>query len=201
MHTHHHDHPDAHHGPPPWGRAMKSGDQPFRGGRRGRGPGFRAGSPGSFFGHGPRASRGDVRAAILALLAEGPMHGYQIIQEIAERSSGVWTPSPGSVYPTLQQLEDEDLVTSDSSGGKKVFSLTEEGQAANSSRTGSRAPWEEVGGDVDTNLIELRDGIGQVVGAVRQIARSGTAAQVSAAKTLLAETRRSLYRILAEDDG
>jgi DNA-binding PadR family transcriptional regulator len=202
MHTHHHDHHDAHHGPPPWVRAMKSGDQPqFRAGRRGRGPGFRAGSPGSFFGHGPRASRGDVRAAILALLAEGPMHGYQIIQEIAERSGGVWTPSPGSVYPTLQQLEDEDLVTSDSSGGKKVFSLTEAGQAANNSRTGSRAPWEEVGDDVDTNLIELRDGIGQVVGAVRQIARSGTAAQVAAAKTLLAETRRALYRILAEDDA
>jgi DNA-binding PadR family transcriptional regulator len=199
MHTHHHD-DHVHHGPPPWARSMKSDDQaPFRG-RRGRRAGFAAGSPGSFFGHGPRANRGDVRAAILALLAETPMHGYQIIKEITERSGGVWTPSPGSVYPTLQQLEDEDLVTADTSEGKKVFSLTEAGQAANESRPGSRAPWEEVG-DVDTTLIELRDVIGQVAGAVRQIARGGTAAQVAAAKSLLAETRRSLYRILAEDDS
>lgn len=200
MHDHHHDHDTIHHGPPSWVRAMKSGDQPPFRGRRGRRPGFPpAGSPGSFFGHGPRANRGDVRAAILALLAGTPMHGYQIIKEITERSGGVWTPSPGSVYPTLQQLEDEDLVVSETTEGKKVFSLTEAGRAADEARTGSRAPWEDVG-DVDATLIELRDCIGQVAGAVRQIARSGSAAQVAAAKSLLAETRRALYGLLAEDD-
>ena len=198
MHTHHHD-PSAHYGPP-WARGMNPGERPFRG-RRGRRPGFPGGSPGSFFGHGPRASRGDVRAAILGLLAEAPMHGYQIIKEIEARSSGVWTPSPGSVYPTLQHLEDEDLVTSDLHDGKKVFSITESGRAAYQVRGGSKAPWEEVGDDVDDTLIELRDGIGQVAGAVRQIARGGTAAQVLAAKRILADTRRALYRILAEDDG
>jgi PadR family transcriptional regulator len=93
---------------------------------------------GSFFGHGPRANRGDIRAAILALLAEAPMHGYQIIQEIGARSGGVWTPSPGSFYPTL-------------------FALTETGPATD---PGARAPWEEVG--VDARLIELRDGIWHV---------------------------------------
>jgi DNA-binding PadR family transcriptional regulator len=128
------------------------------------------------------------------------MHGYQIIKEIEQRSGGVWTPSPGSVYPTLQHLEDEDLVTSDLSDAKKVFSITESGRAAYAARTSSKAPWEEVGDDVDDTLIELRDGIGQVAGAVRQIARGGTTAQVSAAKRVLADTRRALYRILAEDD-
>jgi DNA-binding PadR family transcriptional regulator len=199
MHTHHHDHPAGDHGPP-WVRAMSSGERPFRG-RRGHRPGFPPGSPGSFFGRGPRANRGDVRAAILGLLAEAPMHGYQIIQEIGARSGGVWTPSPGSVYPTLQHLEDEDLVTSDLSDGKKVFSITESGRAAYAARGSSRAPWEEVGDDVDDTLIELRDGVGQVVGAVRQIARGGTAAQVRAAQRLLADTRRALSRILAEDDS
>src|ERR1019366_8640564 len=98
MHTHHdedHDHHATRHGRPSWARAMKSGDQPPFRGRRGRGGRF-GGSPGSFFGSGPRANRGDVRAAVLALLAESPMHGYQIIQEIGARSGGVWTPSPGS---------------------------------------------------------------------------------------------------------
>ena len=200
MHSHHHDHP-VEHGVPPWVRAMKAGAPPPFGGRRGRGRGSAFGSPGSFFGHGPRANRGDVRAAILALLAEAPMHGYQIISEIAERSGGVWTPSPGSVYPTLQHLEDEDLVTSATADGKKVFSLTDAGRAVNDARPGDRAPWEEVGEDVDARLLELRDGIGQVVNAVRQIARSGTAAQVAAAKQVLGDARRSLYRILAEDDA
>jgi len=129
------------------------------------------------------------------------MHGYQIIKEIEQRSGGVWTPSAGSVYPTLQHLEDEDLVTSDLSDGKKVFSITESGRTAYAARASSKAPWEEVGDDVDDTLIELRDGIGQVANAVRQIARGGTTAQVSAAKRVLADTRRALYRILAEDDS
>jgi DNA-binding PadR family transcriptional regulator len=199
MHTHHHDHADAHQRSRR-GRGMTSNERPSRG-RRGHRHDFAAGSPGSFFGHGPRANRGDVRAAILGLLAEAPMHGYQIIREIQERSGGVWTPSPGSVYPTLQHLEDEDLVTSDVSDAKKVFSITESGRAAYAARISSKAPWEEVGDDVDDTLIELRDGIGQVANAVRQIARGGTSAQVSAAKRVLADTRRALYRILAEDDN
>jgi DNA-binding PadR family transcriptional regulator len=171
-------------------------EPPFRG-RRGQGRfGGGPGGPGSFFGHGPRANRGDIRAAILALLAEGPMHGYQIIQEIATRSGGVWAPSPGSVYPTLQHLEEEGLVAGEHRDGKNVFSLTEAGQASN---PGARAPWEEVG--VDARLVELRNGIGQVAAAVRQIAHTGTPAQVAAAKSVLADARRALYRILAEDES
>jgi len=170
----------------------------FRG-RRGRGRGFPGGEPG-FFGRGQKAGRGDVRAAILTLLAEKPMHGYQIIRELSERSGGVWSPSPGSIYPTLQLLEEEGLIRGQESDGKKVFTLTEAGQATLATRAaGRQAPWEEVGADVDAALIELRDAIGQVAAAVRQIAHAGTAAQVAAAKKLLIDTRRGLYRILAED--
>src|SRR3954454_4068329 len=78
---------------------------------------------------GSRVGRGDVRAAVLALLAEQPMHGYQIIHEIEERSGGSWKPSPGSVYPTLQLLADEGLIRAEESNGRKTFSLTEEGRA------------------------------------------------------------------------
>ncbi|HZQ57498.1 MAG TPA: PadR family transcriptional regulator [Acidimicrobiales bacterium] len=184
MHNHEH---------PPW-----AAPPPF-GGRRGRRRNMGFGPPGAFFGPGPRA-RGDVRAAILALLAEAPMHGYQIITEITDRSQGVWSPSPGSVYPTLQALEEEGLVTSATADGKKVFSLTEAGRAADQGRPGGRAPWEEVGDDVDAGLLQLRDGIAQVAGAVRQIARGGTTQQVAKARSVLAEARKSLYRILADDD-
>jgi DNA-binding PadR family transcriptional regulator len=202
MHKHHHDDPYHREGPPPWGGPMTADQPPFRRRRgRGFGPGFGPGFPGSFFGHGPRASRGDIRAAILALLAEQPMHGYQIIQEVTDRSSGVWAPSAGSVYPTLQALEDEGLVTVDMSEGKKVFSLTDAGRAANEARPATSAPWDEVGRDVGEGLIDLRDAMVQVIGAVRQIARGGTPAQVAEAKRVLGETRRSLYRILAEDDA
>jgi hypothetical protein len=92
---------------------------------------------------GPKARRGDVRAAILAVLAEQPMNGYQIIQEIAERSGGVWKPSPGSIYPTLQQLEDEGLVTADAATGRRTFTLTDEGRAYVAEHADEvTAPWE-----------------------------------------------------------
>jgi DNA-binding PadR family transcriptional regulator len=158
------------------------------------------GPPGAFFGSGPRA-RGDVRAAVLALLAESPMHGYQIITEITDRSEGVWSPSPGSVYPTLQVLEEEGLVTSTTADGKKVFALTDAGRAANAARGGDRAPWEEVSDGVDAAVLQLRDALGQIVGALKQIGRTGTAAQVAKARTVLTDARKSLYRILAEDDA
>jgi DNA-binding PadR family transcriptional regulator len=197
----------GHHGPPHWAASMTGGDErrgrgrpQGKGRQRGRGRGA-PGPSGSFFGRGPRANRGDVRAAILALLAEEPMHGYQIIRELGERSGGVWTPSPGSVYPTLQLLEEEGLVQGEDREGKKTFTLTEAGQAAHAARPAGPAPWQEVGEEVDSALVDLRDVTGQVAGAVRQVAHSGTPAQVAAAKALLSETRRSLYRILADDPG
>src|SRR4051795_11741623 len=124
---------------------------------RGHGRGRRRGNygyGGQFF-RGARRGRGDIRAAILALLSEEPMHGYQIIRELSERSGGVWRPSPGSVYPTLQQLEDEELVRPETGdGGRRVFTLTDAGREAQSAAAGGPAPWEEVGAEGDASALE-----------------------------------------------
>ena len=116
--------------------------------------------PGGGFGRGPfgrgRARRGDVRAAILALLAERPMHGYEMIQELEGRTHGLWRPSPGSVYPTLQLLEDEGLVEHEEERGKRRFRLTDEGREAADERGTGPAPWEEVTAGADPQALDLR---------------------------------------------
>ena len=157
------------------------------------------GFPG-FLGRGPRAGRGDVRAAILALLSEEPMHGYQIMRELSERSGGVWRPSPGSIYPTLQQLEDEELVRPETGeAGRRVFALTDAGREAAKAASSGKAPWDEVGVEGDATALELRDLVGQVMNAARQVLHAGEPAQIAQAKDVLRDTRRKLYRILAED--
>ncbi len=169
-------------------------------GRRGRHGPPHGGFPG-FLGRGPRAARGDVRAGILALLAEEPMHGYQIMQELAERSGGVWRPSPGSIYPTLQLLQDEGLVSGqEREGGRRLFELTDTGREAVTAAAGERAPWEAVGDEGDTGALELRDLLGQVAAAARQVVRAGEAPQIAQAKEILREARQRLYRALADDD-
>jgi DNA-binding PadR family transcriptional regulator len=191
-------------------RMMAMAGKRSRGGRRGgarfgpgfggRGPFMGPGFPGAFFGGGPKVGRGDVRVAILQLLAEEPMHGYQIIRELTDRSGGVWRPSPGSIYPTLQLLEDEGLVRAEDADGRRVYSLTPEGRAEVDRRAGSsRAPWEHVG-DVGESMLELRAIAFGVAGAVMQIAQTGTDAQIARAKDILADARRRLYGVLAEDE-
>jgi DNA-binding PadR family transcriptional regulator len=163
---------------------------------------FAMGGPGPFAGWGPKVGRGRVREAILSLLAEEPMHGYQIMQELAERSHGVWQPSPGSIYPTLQQLEDEGLVRAEESEGRRVYQLTEEGRRHVESRSErGTPPWEAASGAVGSALFELRDLAFQVGAAVMQVARAGSEEQVERAKQILAETRRQIYRLLAEGDA
>ena len=179
-------------GPGPWGGG------PFEFGMRG-GP-F---GPPRFGGRGPRVRRGDVRAAILDLLAEGePWNGYQIIQEIGARTQGVWRPSAGSVYPALQQLEDEALIKAEAAGEdrRRMYTLTEEGQAYVTEHADElRASWDAVTGSVDNAEVQLRHTIHQVIVAVTQVAQAGSAAQVQQADKILADTRRALYRILAAD--
>jgi DNA-binding PadR family transcriptional regulator len=189
------------------------------GGRRGhgRGPGF-GGRPGfggppgfpglgSWLGdprmmRGPRAKRGDVRAAALALLAEGPMNGYQIIQEISERSGGVWRPSPGSVYPALQQLEDEGLIRAEAGeGGRRAYVLTEDGRHyADAHPDELDAPWDAVTGHAGGDAAEMRKLIGQVAMAASQVLSAGSDAQIGQARRILTDARRALYRVLAADD-
>ena len=117
--------------------------------------------------------------AILALLAEDPIHGYQIINELKERTSGVWRPSPGSVYPTLQALEDEGLIIADKDSGRRVFTLTDDGRAAAAELGDGPAPWEEVTRGTDTSMVDLRNLTFQVGAAIMQVAQAGTPAQVS----------------------
>ncbi|BBZ46950.1 PadR family transcriptional regulator [Mycobacterium parmense] len=158
------------------------------GGRRG---GWRRGGPG-------RGRRGDVRAAILVLLAERPMHGYEMIQQIAERSDGIWKPSPGSVYPTLQLLDDEGLITArESEGSKKLFELTEEGRAA--AEKVETPPWDEIAEGADPGHMNLRAAAGQLFGAVAQSAHTATAEQQQRIVELLNNARREIYGILGED--
>lgn len=145
-----------------------------------------------------RAGRGDVRAAVLALLAEKPMHGYQIIQEIGERSGGSWKPSAGSVYPTLQLLADEGLIAAEEAGGRKTYSLTEAGRAAAAESSGS-LPWESTGfrENASRHTALPKAGV-ELAQAAAQVARSGSPEQVQQAVELIDETRRKLYALLAQ---
>jgi DNA-binding PadR family transcriptional regulator len=220
MHEHHehrhHEPGDEEWGPgeEDWGRGRGRGRA-----RRGPGgPGRRGGPFGPPFGpmglgfgpwgaevkrhHGPRVRRGDVRAAALALLAEEPRNGYQLIQEIAERSGGVWQPSPGSVYPALQQLEDEGLIQAETpEGGRKRYALTAEGREYVTAHADEvRAPWDDVASSVGTDAIELRRLLAAVAAAAVQVAQVGTAAQAAQARQVLTDARRKLYAILAADD-
>lgn len=166
---------------------------------RGFGPFF--GGPGGF-GRGPRARRGDVRAAALLLLAEGPLNGYQIMQEIERRSDGVWRPSPGSVYPALAQLEDEGLVRTDETGDRRVYVLTDAGRAyVEERREDLGLPWEQMTGTVNEDAGALFREMGRVGMAVGQIGHLGATDQVAKARTILVEARRALYSLLAEEDG
>ncbi|MFD4791342.1 PadR family transcriptional regulator [Streptomyces sp. NPDC058459] len=166
------------------------------------GPGF--GGPGFGGGRGRggprgRARRGDVRASILALLKDRPMHGYEMIQEIAERSGGAWKPSPGSVYPTLQLLEDEGLIASESEGGKKLFALTDSGRTA--AEEGPDAPWEEASRGVDWEALgEIRQAGAGLMEAFGQVWKTGTKEQRDKALAVLNDARKKLYLILADED-
>ncbi|WP_243228825.1 PadR family transcriptional regulator [Microbacterium sp. CIAB417] len=146
-----------------------------------------------------RMARGDVRAAVIALLAEQPMHGYQIISEISDRSHGAWKPSAGSVYPTLQLLADEGLITAEEQNGRKTYSLTESGIAEAEAAADKPAPWEAFGGRSAANLTALPKAGMELAGVAAQVARTGTPEQVQKAVDVLDEARRKLYAILAGD--
>ena len=152
-------------------------------------------------GFSPRVAKGDVRAAVLAVLAEKPMHGYQIIQEIEARSDGAWKPSPGSVYPTLQLLADEGLVAAEESNGKKTYSLTDAGRAeATAASAGDKsAPWESFASRDSGRTSALPKAGAKLAQAAAQVGRSGSPEQVAQAVEVLDEARRKLYSILAQD--
>ncbi len=180
------------------GRSHRRAHHPRHPGRPGR-PGGPGGPEGPHHRRGGRgrAPRGDVRTAILLLLAEEPMHGYQLMQAIADRSGGAWTPSPGAVYPAISLLEDEGLVSVTAEAGRKLVALTDAGREhVESRREGWPDPFGGSGGPNPGS--DLRGLLEQVHGAARQVARTGTEAQVAAAATILGDARRALYLVLAE---
>ncbi|TKK73726.1 PadR family transcriptional regulator [Kribbella jiaozuonensis] len=188
----------GHHHPRRGGPRMGEG-MPMHGGRGGpRGRGGRGPERGSRRGSGRgRAPRGDVRAAVLMLLAEEPMHGYQLMQAIADRSDGRWTPSPGAIYPTINQLEDEGLVTVTAEAGRKLVTLTDAGREYVEGRRETSvdpfAPFASTSPGAD-----LRGLLDELASATRQVARTGSEEQRTAAAKILAEARRSLYLLLAD---
>jgi len=196
-HEHHHMHEEH-----DWGHRMRRGGfrppfpPPPPGGWGGFGPGFPFG-PGR--GRGRGARRGNVRAAVLALLTERPMHGYEMIQELDQRTGGVWRPSPGSVYPTLQLLEDEGLIQSTDAGGRKAYTVTDAGREE-ADRAAANPPWAEFSEETVSSGHDTREAIAGIAMALKQIAFERDQEQWNRAVEVLADTKRRLYAILAEGD-
>lgn len=193
-------------GPGGEGHGMGRGQDTGRGEGKGRGMGHggscgRPGPHGHHQGFGPfgRAKRGMIKAAVFAALTEGPMHGYQIMQRIQDLSGGAWRPSPGSVYPTLQEFEDRDLVTSEEVEGKRVYALTETGAAeADKLRdTEGKLPWMTAEGPTGTRM-RLKQAIGGLAAAARQVGMSGSDEDVEKTLEILADARKRIYGLLAE---
>ena len=136
---------------------------------------------------------------MLALLANEPMHGYQMMQEIDERSGGAWQPSPGSIYPTLPQMTDEGLVVAAAVEGKNVFHLTDAGRAAVDQVEGPPA-WERLAVDAQGDVVGLKRSLFQLGAAVKQVSAAGTERQVSEARRIVNDARKAVYELLAEDD-
>jgi len=174
-HLHDHDHPFA-------GRGMRGGRGRWGGGRGG-------------WGGGRRMPRGAIRTAILAALRDGPANGYEVMRRLEEMSGGLWRPSPGSVYPHLQMLEDEGLVQSSEVDGGRAFTLTESGQAEAEK---AKLPWQE-SGETDDEVRTLRLGMGQLMSAAKQLAGDGEKSQIERGVSVIQKARKELYQILAED--
>ena len=189
----------------PWDRGFGGPKGPGRWGGGSGGPwgGWWPGPPGApGSSRGPKAGRGDVRAAILALLREGPRTGYQIMSEIEERSGGAWRPSPGAVYPALAQLADEGLIAGEESGGRRMFSLTDAGRSyVEQNPEMARGAWESMVQQEAWQLPGLFAEAARLGGGIVQMAHVGTPEQIHAAERLLEQTRRRLYQILADDTG
>jgi DNA-binding PadR family transcriptional regulator len=182
-HDHHHEHDHEHlHDRHFAGRGMR--------GPRGRWGGGRGG-----WGGGRRMPRGAIRTAILVALRDEPGHGYEVMRRLEEMSGGLWRPSPGSVYPHLQMLEDEGMVQSSEVEGSRTFTLTEAGRAEAEKAT---LPWQDPG-ESDDDVRTLRTSVGQLMSAAKQLAGAGEKAQIERGISVIQKARKELYQILAED--
>ena len=175
------------------------GPRGLRGRRSRQGEGPPGGGGGPPFGRrGRRARRGDIRTALLVLLAERPMHGYEMLRELEERSGSLWKPSAGSVYPTLQLLEDEGAIKGHEVDGRRTYSITESGRTMLRGRqreAGSEPPWAH---EREDKARELREASISVAEATMQVARVASDDQVERVLAVLREARRKIYAVLAE---
>jgi DNA-binding PadR family transcriptional regulator len=208
--THNHDHPNAAlteefgpSGPRGFGRRSRGPrghgpreHRPEGSGRHFGAPPFGEGGPGRFRG---RTRRGEIRTALLAILDEAPGHGYELIQRIEAKTEGRWKPSPGSVYPTLQLLEDEGLVAPSETEGKRTFALTEAGRAEHQRRAsdGNENLWTR--GEDGRPIAGLMEAVGGIAMAAKQVAMGANTTQIEAATEVIRTARKKLYAILAED--
>ena len=165
----------------------------------GHGPHGHHCGPHGFGPHG-RARRGNVKAAILAVLAEQPMHGYEVMQQLESRSGGMWRPSPGAVYPTLQLLEDQGLIKSDDVDGRRVFSLTDEGKVEAETITQQGAPWATSQSGPEGSRFKMRGATMQLMAAIRQVGMAGSQEQIDKTLEILAEARKRVYGLLADGE-
>ncbi|HEU4702198.1 MAG TPA: PadR family transcriptional regulator [Conexibacter sp.] len=191
----------THHGGGPCGRGAHHSGSHRAYERHGgwAGPPF---AGGGFRGRGRKARRGDVRTAVLLLLAEEPRNGYTIMQELEERSGGAWRPSAGSIYPALQLLEDEGLIRSETVDGRRLLQLTDAGRRLVEERPqGQPAPWDELAGDVGDDARAIMKVAKEVMIAAAQVMQTGSESQRAQARRLLVGLRRDLYGILATGDG
>jgi DNA-binding PadR family transcriptional regulator len=187
----------------PHGLRMRGFGFPFGG----NGPEFGAGGPFGPGGFGAGGARGgrrgrgrlNVRPALLALLLERPMHGYEMIQELDSRTNGIWRPSPGSVYPTLQLLEDEGLVEVTAAGGRKSYQLTADGRPE-AETAAANPPWASIGDETMSQVQDFRDAAVGIMSALKQVGLSGTPEQRQKALEVLSDTKRKLYAILADSE-
>jgi DNA-binding PadR family transcriptional regulator len=144
-----------------------------------------------------RLGRGDIRGLLLVELTGGPAHGYELMRRLEESSGGAWSPSPGSVYPTLQMLQDEGLLSAAVDGGKKTYTLTATGRAQARAAAKAPRPWQQ--GEQPTGRYPLRDITHAVHAAAKQVGTEGSTEQIDKAVEILRATRQQLYRLLAED--
>ena len=164
----------------PWGFSGMRGEPGGRGGRR-------------------RMRRGDIRKSVLLALLDGPANGYEVMTRLEVRSGGAWRPSPGSVYPTLQMLEDEGMARVEARDGQKIYGLTDEGSAeASSAARSSEAPWAslDAGGE---GMHSLRLAAVQLLVAAKQVSHAASPAQLGRATEIVNRARKELYSLLAEE--
>jgi len=169
---------------------------------RHQGPNNPAFDLGDFFRSGRRGAtvrRGEVRPLILSVLRDRPMHGYEIIQELEAQSEGRWRPSAGSIYPTLQQLSDEGLVTGEDVEGRRVYTITDEGRKA-AAESGDRSPWTDEAGESDDRRTDIRKLAIELAAAVMQVQRMGSPRARREADRILTDARKQMYKLLSEDE-